>query len=165
MGKKTDSNLKRAFAGEAEAHFRALAFAEVAKKEGYEQISRLFAAIAKAESVHAHRALRLRKLISDTEANLERSFGTETFAQEEAYPQMILEAEEEGEKAVAIAFAHARDVEQTHASLYKKAITDMMAERESQYNVCMTCGYITDNTVPDNCPVCQAPKDKFKLVS
>lgn len=164
MGEKTDANLKRAFAGEAEAHFRARAFAQVAEKEGYTQVAGLFRAVAEAEAIHCLNVLRLRGVVKDTEANLERSFGTETFALEQAYPPMIREAEEEGARGAAIAFAQARDVEEMHASLYKKAINDMMAERQSTYQVCTICGYITDGDVPDQCPICQAKREKFKLV-
>ena len=164
MGDKTQINLKLAFQGEAEAYFRATAFAQVAQKEGFDQIALLFRAIAEAEAVHCHKMLMMRGIVKDTESNLERSFGTETFAVEQAYPKLIREAEEEGDKAASIAFSQARDVEEFHAGLYKKAIGDMMAERRSDYHVCTICGYITDNEVPEVCPVCQAKKEKFKMV-
>lgn len=165
MGEKTDKNLKLAFQGESEAHFRARAYAEVAEKEGYSQVARLFRAIAEAEAIHAVKMLNLRGIIKDTESNLERSFSTETFAVEQAYPKLIKEAEEEGERGASIAFAQSRDVEEMHASLYKKALNDMMSERLSDYQVCTVCGYITDGEVPDNCPICQAPKEKFVAIT
>jgi len=37
------------------------------------------------------------------------------------YPQFIREAEEEGDQRVAITFSQARDVEERHATLYKRA--------------------------------------------
>lgn len=164
MGEKTQKNLKLAFQGESEAYFRNQAFAKAADKEGYPQVGKLFRAIAEGEAVHCFSILKLRGLVKDTEANLERAFGSETFAVEEAYPNLIKDAEAEGEKSAAVVFSHHRDVEEFHAALYKKAINDMMADRESDYHVCMICGYITDGEVPDNCPVCQAPKGKFQPV-
>ncbi len=161
MGEKTGKNLKLAFQGESEAHFRARAYAEVAEKEGYPQVARLFRAIAEAEAIHAIKMLKLRGIIKDTESNLERSFGSETFAVEQAYPALIKDAEEEGQRGAAIAFSQSRDVEEMHASLYKKALNDMMSERMTNYQVCTICGYITDGDLPDNCPICQAPKGKF----
>ena len=164
MEEKTQKNLKIAFQGESEAHFRARGFALAADKEGFPQIAKLFRAMAEGEAIHSLKMLKLRGIVKDTEANLERAFGTESFALEEAYPRLIREAEQEGEKAAAITFSQARDVEEFHAELYKKAINDMMAERESAYHVCTVCGYITDGEVPERCPVCQAKAKMFKKV-
>jgi len=164
MKDKTAQNLKIAFQGESEAHFRAVAFAQVADKEGYGQIARLFRAIAEAEAVHSLKMLALRGIVKDTEANLERSFGTESFAVEQAYPKLIKEAEEEGERAAAAVFAFSRDVEETHAALYKRAMNDMLSERDSEYHVCTVCGYITDGPVPAECPMCGAKREKFKKI-
>jgi rubrerythrin len=60
MGPKTTANLKAAFAGESQAHMKYLEFADLAKKEGFANVSRLFTAISFAERVHAtnhHRVL------------------------------------------------------------------------------------------------------------
>jgi rubrerythrin len=164
MGEKTQANIKAAFQGESEAHFRNRAYARVAAKEGYTQIAKLFRAMAEAEAIHALNMLRLRGIVKDTETNLERAFSTEGFAKDEAYPRLIREAEEDGDRAAALIFARARDVEERHASLYKKAIADMMGEREAEYFVCTVCGYIEDGQVPDECPICQAKKDKFEKI-
>lgn len=165
MGEKTQANLKRAFQGESEAYFRNRAYAEKAEKEGYTQMANLFRAMAEAEAVHSFNMLKLRGIVKDTEANLERAFSTEQFAKDEAYPDLIREAEEEGENGAAVIFARARDVEERHASLYKKAINDMMAETETAYFVCLVCGYIAEDEAPDKCPICEAPKDKFEKVA
>ena len=45
-GTITEQNLLKAFAGESQARNRYSIFAEVAKKEGYEQISGIFLAAA-----------------------------------------------------------------------------------------------------------------------
>ena len=164
MDEKTLKNLKLAFQGESEAHFRNVAFAKVADKEGYAQIARLFRAIAQAESIHSLKMLALRGIVKDTEQNLERSFGTETFAAEQALPPMIAEAEQVGDRAAATAFSFSRDVEETHADLYKKAINDMMSERDNEYHVCTVCGYITDGEVPERCPICGAKAEMFDKV-
>jgi len=164
MEEKTQANLKLAFQGESEAHFRNRAFAEQAEKEGLPQIAKLFRAMAEAEAVHSFNILRLRGIVKDTEANLERAFGTESFAMGTAYPKLIKEAEEEGERTAALIFSRSRDVEEMHATLYKKVINDMFSEREPEYQVCTVCGYITDGPAPDQCPICQAPSDKFKKI-
>ena len=71
---------------------------------------------------------------------------------------------DEGQDAALKAFSHARDVESRHAELYKKAINDMIADRETEYHVCQVCGYIAEDEAPERCPVCAAIKAKFKAV-
>jgi rubrerythrin len=160
-GEKTLANLKIAFQAEAEAYFRNLAFGEQAEKDGYPQIAHMFRAIANAESVHCRNALRLRGIVKDTETNLKAAFERELMAKNEKYPEMIKTAEAEGERPAAIIFARTRDVEEMHANIYKKALDDLMAERQTKYFICSVCGYVADGSVPDVCPVCGATAEKF----
>jgi rubrerythrin len=160
-GEKTLANLKLAFQGEAEAYFRNLAFAEQAEKDGYSQIAHMFRAIANAEGVHCRNALRLRGIVKDTETNLNAAFEREMLAKNDRYPEMIKTAEAEGNRPAAIIFAHTRDVEELHANIYKKALDNLMEERQTKYFICSVCGYVADGTVPDSCPVCGAKADKF----
>ncbi len=158
---KTSENNRSAFEGEAKAHVRLQAFALQAEKEGYIQIAKLFRAVSEAERVHAMRHLRNLKLVKSTEENLKYAFESETSVNEIIYPQMIKDATEEGDKASEIAFSHARDVEESHAALYKKALDHFMNETETTYFVCGICGYISDGSLPETCPVCGALKDMF----
>jgi rubrerythrin len=158
---KTQENNRLAFEGEAKAHVRLSAFAQQADREGYKQIAKLFRAIGEAERVHAMRHLRNLKLVKGTEENLKYSFESETSINEIVYPQMLKDAIEEDEKTSALAFTHARDVEETHAALYKKALDHLMNEVETQYFVCSVCGYVSDGEPPDTCPVCGAKKEMF----
>ena len=52
-GTQTQKNLEAAFAGESQARNKYTYFASVAKKEGYEQISSIFAKTADNEKEHA----------------------------------------------------------------------------------------------------------------
>ena len=52
-GTKTELNLLKAFAGESQARNRYEFAANIAKKEGYEQISAIFQETADQEKVHA----------------------------------------------------------------------------------------------------------------
>ena len=134
--------------------------------EGYQQISRLFRAVSEAESVHARRYLLLmRGKIGSTEENLETAFQNEIKANAAEYPKLIKDAAEDGNKAVLKAFSQARDVESQHANLYKKAINDMVAERETDYYICQVCGFINEDEAPDRCPICGAVKEKFSQVT
>ena len=165
MSEKTEKNLAYAFAAESKASVRNATFAKRAEMEGYPQITRLFKAISEAESVHARRYLLLmRGKIGSTEENLETAFQNEIKANVEEYPKLIKDASDEGKEGVLKAFSQSRDVESGHAELYKKAMNDMLTDRETEYYVCQVCGYVSENEAPDNCPVCGAVKGKFLLV-
>jgi len=167
MKEKTQKNLYSAFVGEAKAYFRLLAYAEKADEEEVPQIALLFRAIAEAERVHAVRNLNLAKdlVVKDTDTNLENSFQREKNISENVYPDFIKDAEDEGEQAASIAFSHARDAESYHAKLYERAIYNVIKDKVSAYHICQVCGYVTEKNIPDKCPVCGAPKEKFKTVS
>ncbi len=165
MPDKTEKDLAYAFAAESKAATRNEAFAKKAELEGYPQIARLFRAVSDAESVHARRYLMLmRGKVGTTEENLETAFQNEIKANVQEYPSLIKNASEEGKEGVLKAFSQSRDVEDRHAELYKKAMSDMLAERETDYYVCQVCGYVAEDAAPDNCPVCGAVKGKFKLI-
>jgi rubrerythrin len=166
MGEKTQGNVYEAFVGEAKAYHRLLAFARKADAEGYEQVAKLFRAVAAAEGVHAERHLRLlgEALVKSTEENLRYSFEQETNVNQVYYPEFIREAEEEGEPTAAVTFKQARDVEEGHAALYKRALNAMLREETHDYHVCQVCGYVAEREPPDRCPVCNAKREKFRKV-
>ena len=165
MSKKTDKNLAYAFGAESKAAVRNAVFAKKAEAEGYIQAARLFRAVADAESVHSRRFLILmRGKIGSTEENLATAFENEIKANAEEYPKLIKEAADEGQDSALKAFSYARDVESRHAELYKKAINDMIADRETVYYVCQVCGYIAEDEAPERCPVCEAIKERFKAM-
>ena len=162
-GTKTLKNLKAGFVAESQAHLRNLAFAMKAEQEDYAQVAKLFRAIAEAEAVHAFNHIRLLGAVSGTQENLESAFEKENLASK-TYPQFVREANEEGNTSVTTTFSYSRDVEKGHAKLYKKALAHMMAEEELDYYVCQVCGYVSDGVLPDECPICGAPKEKFRKV-
>lgn len=166
MGEKTEKNLSKAFAAESKASLRNEAFAMKAEKEEYNQAARLFRAVADSESVHANRFLLLmRGKIGSTEENLNAAFENEIKANADEYPQLIKDAEEEGEsKAVMKALTQTRDVEERHAQLYKSMMNDMMEGRDTDYYVCQICGYICENEIPETCPICGAVQSRFKAI-
>ena len=167
MGEKTRSNLYEAFVGEAKAYHRLLAFARKADEQGFAQIAKLFRAVAAAEGVHAERHLRLLgdAVVKDTEENLKYSFQQETTVNQVYYPQFIKDAAEEGEKAARVTFSHARDVEEGHAKLYKRALNAMLRDEDHDYHVCEVCGYVSEHEAPERCPICNAKREKFRRVT
>lgn len=89
----TKDALLSAFGGESMAHLRYLVFSEIAEKEGYPNVSKLFKAIAFAEYIHAKNHYnRLRDFVEDakvtagapigpgmTSKNLELALGGELY--------------------------------------------------------------------------------------
>lgn len=164
MKERTANNVHDAFVGEAKAHQRLLMFAEKAEYENFPQIAHLFRAVATAEGVHSRRHFSLLESVVDTQTNLERAFQSESTVNGVYYLRMLQEAEEDGEKAAALIFSQARDVESEHAELYKKALGHLIAESSAEYYVCTVCGRIADGRIPEKCPICGAPSSKFETV-
>jgi rubrerythrin len=103
-------------------------------------------------------------VVRSTEENLAFSFERETSINEVIYPQLIQEAEEEGERAAVQSFTYARDAEEGHARLYKKAMEHLLQDESADYHVCGVCGHTADGVLPDECPICGAQSDLFKRV-
>ena len=161
---KTEKNLQDSFAGESQANRKYLAFAKKAEKEGYPQVAKLFRAAAAAETVHAHAHLRELGGIKSTKENLESAISGETFEFEDMYPQMIKDAEEEGNKGALRSFNFANAVEKIHADLYKTALESLGNNEETDYYVCDVCGYTAEGEAPDECPVCKSKKKAFTKI-
>jgi rubrerythrin len=153
--------LQQAYTGEAKASLRLKVYAEKAEKEGYPQIAKLFRVIARSEEIHGSRALKALHEIKTTEEHLAESFQSERGVAEVAYADFVRRAETEGNRTAALFFRQSKDVEETHAKLYKEAMNHLMAERETEYYVCLVCGYVADGVRPEICPVCGAKEDQF----
>ena len=161
MDEKIREALQQAYVGEAKAALRLKVYAQKAEEEGFKQIARLFRVIAFSEEIHGARALRVLKEIKTTEENLAASFESEKTVAEIAYDRFVKMAEQVGDKPSLLHFSQSRDVEETHAKLYKQAMNHFMEERDAVYHVCKVCGYVADGELPDECPVCGAKKDQF----
>ena len=161
MDEKIREALREAYVGEAKAALRLKMFADRAEQEGYLQIARLFRVISFSEEIHGKRALRVLKEIKTTEENLAESFESEKTVAEIAYDRFVKMAEQAGDKQALLHFSQSRDVEETHAKLYKQAMNHFMEERQTVYHVCKVCGYVADGVLPEECPVCAAKKDQF----
>lgn len=163
---KTQENLKAAFAGESQANRKYLAFAEKAEKEGKPGVAKLFRAAAEAETIHAHAHLRLMKGIGSTEENLKVAISGETYEFEKMYPEMMVDAEAEGENATLRYFGFANEAEKIHAELYTQALEandDVFAEAE--FHICSVCGHTQDGEPSENCPICGAAPKAYRKVA
>jgi rubrerythrin len=178
MKKMTEQNLINAFGGESQAHMRYLHFANQADIEKYNNVARLFRAIAHAEYIHAGDHYReLRHLDGgfvansmaafgpgDTKKNLKLAIEGETFEIEEMYPVYIDTAIFQEEKGAQRTFEWAYGTEKMHKKLYEKAYNSINSGNDvalGPIQVCKVCGYTLEGDAPDKCPLCNALKDQF----
>lgn len=158
-------NLKEAFAGESQANRTYLAFAEKADHEGHKQVAKLFRAAAAAETVHALNHLRVMGGVGSTADNLKSAITGETAEFMEMYPKFIEQAKKEkASDAAVLSFDVANRVEKLHAGLYKQALDNLGKNKETDYYVCSICGNTVENSAPQKCPICNAPKEMFKKI-
>jgi rubrerythrin len=164
---KTQENLAVAFAGESRANRKYLAFAKVAESESRPNLARLLRAVAEGETVHALKHLNVSGEVRSSVENIKSAIAGELYEFEKMYPQFIAEAEAEENKAAEISFIGANAVEKIHHQNFSAALEtiedggDILTEI---YHVCQICGNLFSGSVPDICPICQTPKDKFTLV-
>lgn len=165
---KTEENLKAAFAGESQARNKYTYFAQVARKEGYHYIARIFEETADNERRHAKDEFALLNGIGDTVANLEDAMAGEHYETAEMYPQFAREAQEEGNAAAALLFNQIAKVEAHHRDRYKrllemvKAGTVYRREKPIKWK-CSVCGYIHEGTEPPaECPCCKHAREYYE---
>jgi rubrerythrin len=164
---KTIENLQNAFAGESQANRRYLAFARKAEEEGKVNLGRLFRAVAEGETVHALQHLATAGGVMSSRENLEKAINGESYEIESMYPQFIHEAEKDDEKMAMISFATAKRVEAVHQRLFQDAMPNVLAGEDVKheiYHVCQVCGNLFAGEVPDNCTICNAPKNRFDFI-
>jgi rubrerythrin len=163
----TTDNLQEAFAGESQANRKYLFFAEKADETGNKQIARLFRAAAEAETVHARNHLRVLGEIKTDKENLEAAVGGESYEFTTMYPEFIEQAKKEGNDKAVNSFDMANKVEQIHHGLFGAALKDLEAGntlKEAPYYVCQVCGNTFEGEAPERCPICGAPRRRFKKV-
>ena len=160
----TSENLKEAFAGESQANRKYLAFAKKAQDEGFPQAASLFRAAAEAETIHAHAHLRVMGGIKSTQENLQEAIAGEAHEFKTMYPSFLAEAEKEGNKPAVFSFKNALAVEEIHHGLYTEALNAVQSGSdlpETKIYLCPVCGNTVKGEVPDKCPICNTPKDRF----
>jgi rubrerythrin len=181
-GTKTEQNLLKSFAGESQARMRYDYFAKQAKKEGYEQISAIFAETALNEKEHAKRFFKFLEgrpveitavypagKIGTTSENLKASVLGENEEWTELYPEFAKIADEEGFNEIATAYRKIAMVEKAHEERYSKLLTNLEEGKVFERNVkviwkCSNCGYLHEGTnAPETCPACLHPQAYFEL--
>ncbi|MDA8123643.1 MAG: rubrerythrin family protein [Deltaproteobacteria bacterium] len=157
---KTLNNLMEAFAGEAQANRKYLAYSKKAEKDGKINASKLFRAASDAETLHALKHFEVAGKVRTTTDNLMDAVAGETHEYKEMYPDFVKEAEAEGNKAALMSFTFAMKAEEVHAKLYKEALENLDQTEEVFYYLCPVCGNI-EKARPEKCSICSVPGGKF----
>jgi len=157
---KTFENLMEAFAGEAQANRKYLAYAKKAEKDGKINAAKLFRAASDAETIHALKHFEVAGKIGSTAENLKDGIAGETHEYKEMYPDFVKEAEATGNKAALMSFTFAMKAEEVHAGLYQDALENLDQTEEVFYYLCPVCGNI-EKFIPEKCSICGVPGDKF----
>jgi rubrerythrin len=163
----TKANLEEAFAGESQANRKYLFFSEKADEAGNKQLARLFRAAAEAETVHARNHLRVLGEIKSDKENLQAAVGGENYEFTEMYPGFIKQAKAEGNQKAENSFDLANKVERIHHKLFQTALDDLESGKKAKdapYYVCQVCGNTVEGEAPERCPICGAPRSKFKKI-
>src|SRR3989339_64751 len=184
IGSQTEKNLLAAFAGEGQARNRYTYFASAAKKEGYEQISRIFLETADQEKEHAKRFFKFLEggeveivasfpagIIGSTEQNLESAAKGEHFEQAELYPHYADIAQKEGFNEIAAVFRSICVAERQHEKRYRDLLNNINSGKVfKKDNIviwrCLNCGYLHEGlAAPKQCPACAHPQAFFELLA
>ena len=168
-GTRTEKNLQDAFAGESQARNKYTYFAEVARRNGYEQIANLFLQTAANEREHAKLWFRELGGIGETPDNLLAAADGENHEWTDMYVRMAKEAEEDGFPELAKQFLAVADIEKRHEERYRALLKNVEAQevfKKAGVTVweCINCGHIVVGTeAPDVCPVCKYPQAFFEI--
>ena len=164
----TYENLKTAFAGESMARNKYRKWAGVAKKEGHQAIAKIFEETSENEYEHAAMIMKLMgDMIKNTEENLKAAFDGETYEWTDMYPNMLKDAEAEGNKEAAQYFKHVITSENYHAKRYALLLKHLQqgtlykSDKEETW-FCTNCGYIhKGKEAPGVCPTCKHKQGYF----
>ncbi|MCD7821361.1 MAG: rubrerythrin family protein [Clostridiales bacterium] len=169
LGTKTDQNLRTAFAGETQARSKYDFFAQVAHREGFEQIAAIFRETADNEREHARLWFQALSGIADTALNLKSAAAGEHYEWTEMYTHFAEDAEAEGFSELAARFRLVAAVEKGHEERFQKLIRSVEAQTvfaragEVVWE-CRKCGHlVVAKRAPELCAVCGAGQGYFQV--
>lgn len=172
--------LRSAYGGESMAHMRYLLWGEHAVKNGFENLGRLYRAIAYAEQVHAHNHFfALRENTGGFKVDAGGEFGLADVAQnlvwaiegeqgevDQMYPAYLQVAQMQGEKEAIRSFHYALEAEKIHVAMYAQAREHALKKQDlpignDKIHICPICGFTHIGEHKDLCPICKAKSDLF----
>ncbi len=168
---KTYANLMAAFSGESQARNKYTYYGKLAKKAGYEQISRIFYETADNERAHAEIWFKLLhgEKVPSTVESLKDAAAGEWYEFSEMYKQFEADAKEEGYTEIASLFKMVGNIEKEHNERFMKLSEnvengEVFKRPEVKVWKCLNCGHIhVGEEAPDVCPVCSHPQSYFEI--
>ena len=168
-GTKTEKNLEAAFAGESQARNKYSYFADVAKREGFDQMQELFLKTADNERAHAKLWFEELGHLGKTAQNLLTAAEGEHYEWTDMYEGFAKDAEAEGFPALAVRFRAVAAIEKEHEARYRALLQNLETNRvyEKDGDVvweCRVCGHlVVGPSAPDVCPVCLHSQAHFEI--
>lgn len=170
-GTKTEKNLMDAFSGESQARNKYTFYADIARKDGYLQIAKLFEETAHNEKGHAWMWYKLLHggVPASTQENLVSAAAGERYEWTEMYKGFAGDARAEGFDEIARLFEGVAEIEKHHEERFLKLAKNMQENqvfqrKETQFWICTNCGHIHEGTgAPDKCSVCSHPQAYFEI--
>ena len=168
-GTKTEKNLEAAFAGESQARNKYSYFADVAKREGFDQMQELFLKTADNERAHAKLWFKELGHLGNTPQNLLAAAEGEHYEWTEMYEGFAKDAEAEGFPALAARFRAVAAIEKQHEERYRALLKNVETSRvfekgEEVVWECRVCGHqVVGTQAPEVCPVCLHSQSHFEM--
>ncbi|MFW5779870.1 MAG: rubrerythrin [Bacillota bacterium] len=168
-GTKTEKNLEEAFSGESQARNKYTYFANIAMKEGYDQLGELFLKTARNEQEHARLWYEALGGLGNTADNLLHAAEGENYEWTKMYKQFAEDAEEEGFSELAERFRRVAEIEKTHEKRYRTLLENVKSKQvfekpEKTKWECRICGHLlTSEKAPEYCPVCSFAQSFFEV--
>lgn len=174
---QTIQNLARAFAGESQARTRYTVYAQVARKEGWEWIARIFEETAANEAVHAEEFLEQLQDLGACAPNIDLAAGYpfqlgstlenlgfaaegELHEHDSIYPEFAEVARREGYQDAARLWMQIARIEGVHHNAFRQLYQQLQEGTLTQKKKpilwrCLNCGYTYEGPrAVDPCPVC-----------
>ena len=170
-GSKTEQNLQTAFAGESQARNKYTYFANVARKEGMNQIAEIFEETARNEQEHARLWFEALGGIGSTDDNLKAAAAGGNYEWTTMYKEFADTAREEGFTKIAFQMDKVAEIEKQHEERYLKLLSNVeegkvFSGEESDTWICGICGFqYTGANAPKACPVCGYPQSVFRRIA
>lgn len=168
-GTKTEKNLMEAFAGESQARNKYTYFANIASREGYDQISDLFLKTARNEQEHAKLWYEELGNLGSTTENLLHAAEGENYEWTDMYDRFAKDAEAEGFTELAARFRRVAAIEKAHEERYRALLKNVEMQQvfekgEETMWECRVCGHLVmGKKAPEVCPVCKYSQSYFEV--
>lgn len=168
-GTKTEKNLLEGLAGESIARNKYTYFAQVAQREGYDQLAELFLKTARNEQEHARLWFEALGELGGTAQNLLHAAQGEHYEWTDMYDRFAKDAEAEGFPELAEKFRRVGAIEKAHEERYRALLHNVEMQQvfekgEETMWECRVCGHLVmGKKAPQVCPVCTFAQSYFEV--